>query len=828
MKVTNGLDQKSGYLTLAVMCSWLLVAGPAHSQQSDDEESTQATSNQTTELGVSVTEIYDDNIFATRNDRESDFITLVSPFLKAETQGESGSFRLDLGASVAWYEENETEDYQDYWGGFELRSKAGSAVELFGGGRISRLHEDRSSPEDVLGPEPTEYDDGEAFLGLQFGAGRTTTRLGATYERLDFHDDAAPFTPANHDDRDRDLWSVGARASYALSQDRRIFVQGASDNRRYDEFLDDNGQHRDSDGYNAAVGLEFRSGLALSGEILAGYMDQEYDDPALKDVQTWDLGAQVRWRASPSTVVIGSLDRTLEETTLLDASSYLYTSLGGRVSHRARRDVVLGADLAVSRRDYQGLNRYDDIIETGLGASWFFHPNVFLGLDYRFTDQNSNRAENDYDENRVFLRLGARTEPAFDQTAPQTEPDPAESAGPEGVYVGVQGIHSDVVTELAGPRGADGTLETDVGDQGFAGGLFAGYGRRFDPWYLGAELSAEMAGMEYGHANAPDGRIFSVERGPSYALEGQLGAALHSGAVVYGLAGVVMSEFRTDYSREEEVAVIVRDQSWRTGLRAGMGLEFPVSGNLFGRASYAYTSYGDYDIDVGGDIDNFANEEGAFRLGVGYRFGEPAKPAENAVAHDFTGPYGGLQLGFGGLYTDNTGAREAGGDGGPDKFLTVERADHGGIAGAFGGAGVALGPVYLGGELEAEFSDLNWNSDREPVGRTYSVERDASYAAALRLGVLINESTLVYGRAGGVRSRFTTDYKRGSNHVVQEDWLNGQRYGGGVELATSERGFLRLDYSYTEYDDYSVDYVTGVDSFDNSEAVVRFGVGLRY
>jgi len=156
-----------------VIATSILVAqaGLAHSQQTDDVAATDSTANQTTEIGISVSEIYDDNIFATRNSKEADFITLISPFLTAENRGEDATFRLDAGASLGWYESNETEDYRDYWGGMELRSAVGSALELFGGGRISRLHEDRSSPDDTLGPEPTEYDHGEAFLGAQLGAG---------------------------------------------------------------------------------------------------------------------------------------------------------------------------------------------------------------------------------------------------------------------------------------------------------------------------------------------------------------------------------------------------------------------------------------------------------------------------------------------------------------------------------------------------------------------------------------------------------------------------------------------------------------------------------
>lgn len=825
---TAAICQHIGHVVVIAVSIEVAWAGSAYSQQSDDTVAAGSSSNRTTEIGISISEIYDDNIFATRNNKESDFITLISPYLSAENSGEDATFRLDAGASIARFESNETEDYQDYWGGMELRSKAGSALEVFGGGRISRLHEDRSSPEDILGPEPTEYDDGEAFLGLQFDAGRTIMRIGGTFERLDYHDDALPFTPGNHDDRDRNLWSVGARAGYALGPGRQIFVQGASDSRRYDEYLDDNLQHRDSDGYNAAVGLAFRSGTTLSGEVLAGYLSQDYDDPVLKDVSSFDIGALINWRASPSTVVEGSLDRTVEETTLLDASGYLYTSGGGRVSHRARRDLILGADATVSRRDYQGIDRYDDIIEAGLAANWYFRPNVFLGMDYRFTEQNSSLSAYDYDENRIFLRLGARSQPAFGDQAAGPDTGNPDNSAPDGLYVGIQGTHNDLVTELAGPRGSGGTVESDNGDQGFGGGIFLGYGTNFGRWYIGSELSADMTGAEYGHANGPVGRVWSVERGPSYAIEGRLGRTMADGSMVYGRAGVALSEFQTDYVRTM-LSSAVRSASqddMQTGMRMGAGAEFPLTRNLFGRMEYVYTAYSDYDVVLdapSGDIDNFANEEGAFRVGLGYRFGAAPERANSPTRYDFGGPYAAVQLGFGGLYTDNIGPREN------SSVLTVERADHGGAGGVLAGVGTTFGPLYMGLEADAELSDMNWNVSRS-TDRVYSVERKESYGAGLRLGVVVNDATLLYGRAGAVRTRFTTDYLRQDtgDHVIQDDRLTGVRFGGGVEMPASDHSFVRLDYSFTEYDDYNVDYVSGIDSFGNSEALVRMGFGLKY
>ena len=86
----------------------------------------------------------------------------------------------------------------------------------------------------------------------------------------------------------------------------------------------------------------------------------------------------------------------------------------------------------------------------------------------------------------------------------------------------------------------------------------------------------------------------------------------------------------------------------------------------------------------------------------------------------------------------------------------------------------------------------------------------------------------VQTRAGGVLSGVDTDYTRGAQNINQEDTLSGVRYGGGMEVAASEKILLRVDYTYTDYEDYDVNYVTGVDTFNPTETMVRLGVGLRF
>ena len=52
---------------------------------------------------VSVTGKFDDNIFATDSDEESDFITVISPRLNIDSTGDKHSLRFNIGADVGRY-----------------------------------------------------------------------------------------------------------------------------------------------------------------------------------------------------------------------------------------------------------------------------------------------------------------------------------------------------------------------------------------------------------------------------------------------------------------------------------------------------------------------------------------------------------------------------------------------------------------------------------------------------------------------------------------------------------------------------------------------------
>ena len=775
---------------------------------------------------ITVSEGFDDNVFSTRNRKVDDFLTVVAPRVDVEASGSDFEVKLNAGAEIGRYRENDRENYDDYFVGGEGRYRFSPDSSVFGGLTYAYDHEERESPNDVNGLEPTIYDDVQAFLGAANRFGLINTRLGVTFQRLDFDDVvAAGGGQINNDDRDRDQFTAGGRFGYQLTPRHEVFGQVAADVRDYSSRVDDLGLDRDSDGYSAAIGLRYERDRTFEAEVLGGYMAQDYDDRQLKTIGAWDASALLNWRVAPNTTLKGFFDRTIEETTVF-ASGYVNTGLGASVERLIRPDLSAEIGLAHYDSDYYGNGRKDEVVIYTLGGRYYLTPNFFTGVDFRHVERDSNDPGEDYNDNLLLLRLGAELAPGYDAA---TLASPGVPEGIAGFYGGAQGSFGKLGVELQGDRGpvgGGGALTADFGNHGFGGGAFLGYGAAFGPAYLALELTGDASEANWGHVRSPEGRIFGVHKGKSVSL-GPLAGYLLPGGMVFGRFDVVGAELDTEYS---EAGAVFDEDHVLKGLRFGVGAEAPVSGGMFLRMDYTHTAYEDYIVPSRmGRLDNFANDESMVRAGFGYRFGAAqARSNEPNFVADFNGPYIGANFGHGAIGTRLQGPREEGGAGGA---LDADYADDGVTGGAFAGYGQTFGAFFIAAEVEAELSDHNFDLDRQGGGRQVQLEKQDSYGAALRLGLVVQQAALVYARVGAVATEFQIDYATGGGRTLaQQERLLGVRFGGGLELPATEDIFVRLDYTYTDYegDDIAFGGMGQTDLFDSAESLFRLGVGYRF
>jgi hypothetical protein len=355
---------------------------------------------------IDLEEQYNDNIFATDSNEESDLITRLIPRVTAESNWNQHALNFSAGADFGFYADNGDEDYEDYHVGTTGRLDISRESYLGGGLTYRHLHEERASPDDAGGIEPTEYDTLSANIRYFRNFGRIDMTLGAVYDFYDFDDvPAAGGVTIDNDDRDREEIEGSLRVGYEIQPNYQAFVEGTYNTRDYDKSDAAIGAKRDSDGYSLAVGAKLDFGGITYGDFLVGYKAQEFDASALGDVDGPFANADITWNVTPLTTVIGSLSGEVVETTAAGASGRLVTGVGVSVDHELLRNLILGGDLSYENDDFEGIDRTDENFRAGLDAKYMLNRYLYVSGGYSFRSRDSDVSAAEFTENIFIVRL---------------------------------------------------------------------------------------------------------------------------------------------------------------------------------------------------------------------------------------------------------------------------------------------------------------------------------------------------------------------------------------------------------------------------------------
>ena len=801
----------------------------------------------TPEMGM--TGVYDDNIFATRTDRQSDQILIFSPSLNISSDWQKHELEFFANADIGRYRDYDTEDYDDFSFGTSGRYDISDKDNLFAGLSYSEDHESRASPDSFFGRYPTEYSSLDAHAGTIRQLGQFAMRFGGTWQQLDFDDVPTESGILNNDDRDRDIYGLGLRITYNKTASMSPFVQAIYDRREYQNTPDDNLFERDSDGYRLAAGFSSTISQKLKSEVYLGHLWQHYEDAAFSDISKPDFGASVRWLSNPSTLISASIERDITETTLFASPGAVETLYSASLQHRLLPYLILKSHISWSEYDYQEINREDDYLDVGFGLQYDLSQHVYLSADYRYLHRDSSvdfdRLENalDYDSHQIFLSINARLYPVRNELDTSMSrvwgSGNAAESGPYGFYVGGQMGYNTLATHSSEQRTDGGDDDARYGEAGVAGGLFGGYGWNRNHWYLGLELETENSGADWYHRKSKaDSRTSSLEKNQSVGASLRLGRALVNNSLLYARIGAVRTEFDAFYQLNDEPQNAYDKDFDLNGLRLGVGVELDLTEQWFARLDYTFTNYEDKDLTSTGFDEDYAIRESLFNLGIGWRFGAVPKHQLRVEPDSLAGPYAGVHMGYGMTASDLSGLHRDQGMGPYD--FNAEFADHGFTPGVFAGYAINWQRMLLALELEAEVTSLEWEHERNTNGgggRDFSVEAGETIGAAIKLGYILDSGSVLYLRAGPVRTEFTTQWRKGNNaslDIEREDSLHGFRFGLGAEVPLTKQSFVRLDYTRTNYESY--DFVTAHGggsnsdemSFENSSNLFRLGLGIRF
>jgi hypothetical protein len=346
-----------------------------------------------------------DNIFADEQNPQADLISRLEPALTLQSDWNRHAVGGSISGVLARYRDNPSEDYDDGTAEAHGRLDVGHDSRVEAGGRFARLHEDRGSPDDVNGFEPTRYQASSVFASTSMGFGRWRMALDAATEWLFYENVPGTAGIINNKDRDRIEDEAGIELAYEFVPDRSVFARARANRRDYRAERDDFGLDRDSKGTEFVGGVRADFTGVAGGEIYAGRIAQDYEDPALPPLDATDFGATLTWNLTGLTTVGANLTRGAAETTFQGASSVRRTVANVGVDHELLRNLLLNVQAQRTDDVFDGIAREDayDILTFGVR----YLANRHLVGIVRFSEdrRDSNVAGEDYRRKRVLLAL---------------------------------------------------------------------------------------------------------------------------------------------------------------------------------------------------------------------------------------------------------------------------------------------------------------------------------------------------------------------------------------------------------------------------------------
>jgi hypothetical protein len=351
---------------------------------------------------------YNDNIFASDDDKESDFIFTFSPRIDVRSNFPRHSLRWSVETDVARYVDNTEENFWDYGTELAGRLDITRRNRLTGSANFAHAHESRDDPEDPgadVVDEPVEYDEFGGTLGFEQDFNRLNVRLLGLAERRDYEEDDPDI---QEDDRDRNLYGARLRTGYFISPRINAFLEGGFER----EVRDTSDRtttpplKRDNNVYDARVGTAIDITGLLFGEVSVGWGYQEFDESELDSENDLVYGAGLTWNPTRLTSLRLEGNGGFEPSDV--GASKVTNRVALRVDHELLRNVLIGGRVAYRRDDFQDADRVDNRFDVGPDITYLINRYLSVGAGYTFTTRDSDDEEREFDRNLVTLRVTAQ------------------------------------------------------------------------------------------------------------------------------------------------------------------------------------------------------------------------------------------------------------------------------------------------------------------------------------------------------------------------------------------------------------------------------------
>jgi hypothetical protein len=126
------------------------------------------------------------------------------------------------------------------------------------------------------------------------------------------------------------------------------------------------------------------------GNIGAGFFenDMKSGDIRRQDTDGFSVNGSLSWFPTELTTVSFSADRSVVDPGLIESASAINTTVGVRVDHELRRNILIFAGADFSTYEFDAINREDKSTNLSLGLGYRMNRNVRVEFSIRRYDND--------------------------------------------------------------------------------------------------------------------------------------------------------------------------------------------------------------------------------------------------------------------------------------------------------------------------------------------------------------------------------------------------------------------------------------------------------
>nr|WP_067298200.1 outer membrane beta-barrel protein [Marinobacterium profundum] len=343
---------------------------------------------------------YDDNIYSTENDSVDSVISVLNPSIQAILEKGLNVYSLNYALKQGIYGHGSADNYTDH----DLSAQAlldfniRNRMELL----VRRLdtHENRGSGLNqgsaaTANDAPIEYHVDTVSAKYAYGA---ETAKGIIEVAADLNDRKYDNFRSQTAVKDRQVANSSATFYYRVMPKTSLLFEVSKKDIDYDR----SSVTLDSQESKYLVGATWDATAKTSGKLKFGYAEKNFDSASREDDEgiSWELS--MLWSPKTYSVVDIATSKVAEETD--GTGNYIdSTSLDLQWTHSWSDVWRTRASFGASTKDYVSSDREDDLRSYGAGIDYDMRRWLSLGLDYAYTEQDSNQLDLDYEKNTVYL-----------------------------------------------------------------------------------------------------------------------------------------------------------------------------------------------------------------------------------------------------------------------------------------------------------------------------------------------------------------------------------------------------------------------------------------